>query len=93
MPGIKQQNRKKNQINRKKRQPLINSFSLARELESPSKKIPGLAPLKTRYRPFICFLDLVSQVPGAHLYDIGCGSGALPYLAFSNCGNSPSISF
>lgn len=84
MQGIKKQhNRKKNQENRKKKQALINSFSLARELESPSKKMSGLAALKTRYRPFICPLDLVlSQVPeGARLYDIGCGSGALPYLA------------
>ena len=43
----------------------------------------GLAGLKTRYRPFICPLDLVlSQIPkSARLYDIGCGTGALLYLA------------
>lgn len=61
----------------------IDSHSLARELESPAKKMSGLGAIKTRYRPFICPLDLVlSQIPeGARLYDIGCGSGALPYLA------------
>ncbi|MCP6760254.1 MAG: class I SAM-dependent methyltransferase [Fischerella sp. CENA71] len=43
----------------------------------------GLAALKTGYRPFICPLDLVlSEIPeGASLYDIGCGTGALLYLA------------
>lgn len=83
MQEINKQQRKKPQKNRNKKQVLINSFSLARELESPSKKMSGLAALKTRYRPFICPLDLVlSEIPeGARLYDIGCGSGALPYLA------------
>lgn len=71
------------QRNRRKTGSSINSSSLARELELPSKKMSGLAALKTHYRPFICPLDLVlSQIPeGARLYDIGCGSGALPYLA------------
>ena len=61
----------------------MNSSKLAHELEAPSKKMSGLAALKTRYRPYICPLDLVlSQIPeGARLYDIGCGSGVLLYLA------------
>lgn len=82
-----QEKRKKVQQKRNKNQSLINCFSLARELKLPSKKMSGLAALKTRYRPFICPLDLVlSEIPeGARLYDIGCGSGALPYLALKLC--------
>lgn len=62
---------------------LLNCFKLARELKSPCKRMSGLAALKTRYRPFLCPLDLVlSQIPeGSRLYDIGCGTGALLYLA------------
>ena len=58
------------QRNRRKTGSSINSSSLARELELPSKKMSGLAALKTHYRPFICPLDLVlSQIPeGARLY-------------------------
>ncbi|SRR5579883_1416064 len=61
----------------------MNSFSLAHELKLPCQKMSGLTALKTRYRPFICPLDMVlAQIPqGASLYDIGCGTGALLYLA------------
>jgi cyclopropane fatty-acyl-phospholipid synthase-like methyltransferase len=61
----------------------MNSFSLYRALKLPCQKISGLAALKTRYRPFICPLDLVlSEIPiDARLYDIGCGTGTLLYLA------------
>ena len=62
---------------------MLNCFRLVRELRSPCKNMSGLAAFKTRYRPFICPLDLVlSRIPeGSHLYDIGCGTGALLYLA------------
>ncbi|MEH1852491.1 MAG: methyltransferase domain-containing protein [Nostoc sp.] len=61
----------------------MNSFSLADEMKLPCQKMSGLAALKTRYRPFICPLDMVlAKIPeGARLYDIGCGTGALLYLA------------
>jgi cyclopropane fatty-acyl-phospholipid synthase-like methyltransferase len=61
----------------------MNSFSLANELKLPCQRMSGLTALKTRYRPFICPLDMVlSKIPkGTRLYDIGCGSGALLYLA------------
>ncbi|MCW5315978.1 methyltransferase domain-containing protein [Nostoc sp. KVJ3] len=61
----------------------MNSFSLAEEMKLPSQRMSGLAALKTRYRPFICPLDMVlEKIPeGARLYDIGCGTGALLYLA------------
>lgn len=61
----------------------MNSFSLAQELKLPSQRMSGLTAIKTRYRPFICPLDLVlAKIPqGARLYDIGCGTGALLYLA------------
>ncbi|MBN3896015.1 MAG: methyltransferase domain-containing protein [Nostoc sp. NOS(2021)] len=61
----------------------MNSFTLADEMKLPCQRMSGLAALKTRYRPFICPLDLVlAKIPeGARLYDIGCGTGALLYLA------------
>jgi cyclopropane fatty-acyl-phospholipid synthase-like methyltransferase len=61
----------------------MDSSTLIRELEPHCKRMSGLTALKTRYRPFICPLDMVlSKIPeGARLYDIGCGSGALLYLA------------
>ncbi len=61
----------------------MNSSSLANELKLPCQKMSGLTALKTRYRPFICPLDMVlAKIPkGTRLYDIGCGTGALLYLA------------
>lgn len=62
---------------------MLNRFKLARELRVPCKEMSGIAAFKTRYRPFICPLDLVlSRIPeGSRFYDIGCGTGALLYLA------------
>lgn len=52
-------------------------------LKVPAQKMGGLAMLKTRYRPYICPLEWVlSEIPErARLYDVGCGTGALLYLA------------
>lgn len=61
----------------------ITPSDLLRELRSPVREMRGLAALKTRFRPLVCPLERVlEQVPqGARLFDIGCGSGALLYLA------------
>lgn len=61
----------------------MNSFTLAKVLKPPCKRMSGLNAIRTRYRPFICPLDMVlSEIhEGAVLYDIGCGTGALLYLA------------
>ena len=61
----------------------MDSFTLAKEMKIPCQKMSGLSALKTRYRPFLCPLDMVlAKIPeGARLYDIGCGTGALLYLA------------
>ena len=63
--------------------PEINPNSLFQALKLPCKRLSGLSALKTRYRPYICPLDLVlSRIPqSTRLYDIGCGTGALLYLA------------
>ena len=49
----------------------------------PARRLAGLAGIKTRWRPLICPLEQVlSAVPeGARVYDIGCGTGSLLYLA------------
>jgi SAM-dependent methyltransferase len=56
---------------------------LLHELAGPATAIKGLAGLKTRYRPLVCPLGLVLEKidPGAKVYDVGCGTGALLYLA------------
>lgn len=56
---------------------------LARKLAEAAAGMPLLLALKTRYRPYICPLEWVlSEIPErARLYDIGCGTGALLYLA------------
>ena len=56
---------------------------LLQELREPSSEMGGLSGLKTRLRPLVCPLHVVlEQIPmGARLFDIGCGSGSLLYLA------------
>jgi cyclopropane fatty-acyl-phospholipid synthase-like methyltransferase len=57
--------------------------NLLRELAGPATAMAGLSAIKTRYRPLVCPLHLVLEAiePGIRLYDVGCGSGALMYLA------------
>lgn len=61
----------------------ISASSLAGLLQQRAAKLHGLARLKTCYRPYICPIGWVlSEIPeGARLFDVGCGSGALLYLA------------
>jgi 2-polyprenyl-3-methyl-5-hydroxy-6-metoxy-1,4-benzoquinol methylase len=56
---------------------------LLQELREPSSEMGGLSGLKTRLRPLVCPLHVVlEQIPmGARIFDIGCGSGSLLYLA------------
>jgi 2-polyprenyl-3-methyl-5-hydroxy-6-metoxy-1,4-benzoquinol methylase len=63
---------------------MIGKMELVGELaRSPAKDMTGLGALKTRYRPVICPLERVlDEIPtGSRLFDIGCGSGSLMYLA------------
>ena len=52
-------------------------------LREPASRLSGLARLRTFYRPYICPMGwILSEIPkDARLYDIGCGSGVLLYLA------------
>jgi 2-polyprenyl-3-methyl-5-hydroxy-6-metoxy-1,4-benzoquinol methylase len=61
----------------------IASSQLLEELRAPARELSGLGALKTRFRPLVCPLgQVLEQVPrGARLFDIGCGSGTLLYLA------------
>lgn len=61
----------------------LTASKLEQMLKIPAQKMSGLAAVKTRYRPYICPLDLVlSEIPvGTRHYDIGCGSGNLLYLS------------
>ena len=63
--------------------PKNNTKDLLRELRPASARMAGLNGIKTRYRPLICPIGLVlEEIPrGARLFDIGCGTGALLYLA------------
>lgn len=58
---------------------------IEKKLRPIAAQMGGLAAFKTRYRPYICPFDwMLSEIPdGARLYDIGCGSGVLPYLAIT----------
>lgn len=68
----------------------MDCHSLAAELRAPAGKMAGLAAIKTRWRPYICPLDMVlAEIrENARVYDIGCGSGALLYLALKLRGAS-----
>jgi 2-polyprenyl-3-methyl-5-hydroxy-6-metoxy-1,4-benzoquinol methylase len=61
----------------------IASSQLLDELRAPARALRGLGALKTRFRPLVCPLGhVLEEVPrGARLFDIGCGSGTLLYLA------------
>lgn len=56
---------------------------LVRSLKHAFAKVGGMQGLKNRYRPFVCPLaEILEQVPrGARLFDVGCGSGSLLWLA------------
>lgn len=60
---------------------------LARSLSEPASGMPLLQRLKTRYRPYIVPLQtILAHIPqDTRLYDIGCGTGALLYLARQFC--------
>lgn len=61
----------------------LDKARLLRELAGPAALMKGMSALKTRYRPLVCPLDLVLEHinSGAKVYDVGCGAGALMYLA------------
>ena len=61
----------------------LQPADLLETLRAPSLGMRGLGALKTRYRPLVCPLECVlMEIPeGARLFDIGCGAGALMYLA------------
>ncbi len=61
----------------------LTPFRLARALRTPAQKMSRAMGFKTRLRPFSFPLnEVLAEIPqGTRLYDIGCGNGALLYLA------------
>ena len=56
---------------------------LIRSLKHAFAKVGGIHGLKNRYRPYVCPLaEILEQIPkGVRLFDVGCGSGSLLWLA------------
>lgn len=61
----------------------LTPFRLERALRTPAQKMSRAMGFKTRLRPFSFPLnEVLAEIPqGTRLYDIGCGNGALLYLA------------
>jgi 2-polyprenyl-3-methyl-5-hydroxy-6-metoxy-1,4-benzoquinol methylase len=64
---------------------MISRRVLFDTLKIPATHMRGLSALKTRYRPLVCPLHKVlGEIPsGVQLFDIGCGTGTLLYLALT----------
>ncbi len=62
---------------------MVSASDLVNDLRTPASKLEGLNKLKALYRPYICpMINILDEIPpSARLFDIGCGSGTLLYLA------------
>ncbi len=62
----------------------IRKLDLVNELRSgPARRLKGIGGIMARYRPLVCPIEtvLAKIPPGSRLFDIGCGSGSLMFLA------------